>query len=232
MTRYERIKQLCKDNNLTITGVEKDLGFARGSLCKIDKSEPRMEKVLRLSEKLKTTPDYIMYGTPYVTTVDDRILSAADIEIRDSFEATMKALGKVLDISTPQTRIKVLGSVPAGIPIEAIEDIVDWEEIPREWTLSGKEYFGLKVKGDSMSPEYLDGDTIILQKTNDCESGDDCVVYVNGYDATFKRVIKKTDHIILQPINSTYEPIMCEYTGDNSVQIAGVVVELRRKKRR
>lgn len=129
-------------------------------------------------------------------------------------------------------RLNVLGSVPAGVPLEAIEDIVDWEEIPQEWTRGGKEYFSLRVKGDSMSPEYLDGDNIILQKTPDCESGDDCVVYVNGYDATFKRVIKKIDHVILQPINPSYEPIMCEYGNGDNIKIAGVVVELRRNKKK
>lgn len=127
-------------------------------------------------------------------------------------------------------RIPVLGSVPAGIPLEAIEDIEDWEEIPREWTSGGKEYFGLKIQGDSMFPKYMEGDTIILRKEDDCESGDECVVYVNGYDATFKKVIKKTDHIILQPLNSSYEPIMIDYNDEhNPIKIVGVVVELRRK---
>lgn len=127
-------------------------------------------------------------------------------------------------------RIPVLGSVPAGIPLEAIEDIVDWEDIPREWTKGGKEFFGLKIQGDSMYPKYMEGDTIILRKADDCESGDECVVYVNGYDATFKKVIKKSDHIILQPLNSAYEPIMIDNNDEEyPVKIVGVVVELRRK---
>lgn len=130
--------------------------------------------------------------------------------------------------SDNSVRIKVLGSVPAGIPLDAIEDVVGWEDIPKNWTNGGKEYFALKVKGNSMSPEYLDGDVIILRKQDDCESGDDCVVYVGDYEATFKHVIKKANHVILQPVNSTYEPIMCEY--DKSIKIAGVVVEMRRKK--
>ena len=133
------------------------------------------------------------------------------------------------DQSSP-VRIPVLGSVPAGIPLEAVEDIVDWEDIPREWTKGGKEYFGLKIHGDSMYPKYMEGDTIILRKADDCESGDECVVYVNGYDATFKKVIKKSDHIILQPLNGAYEPMMIDNNDqDNPVKIAGVVVELRRK---
>ena len=129
----------------------------------------------------------------------------------------------------PSNRIKVFGTVPAGIPIEAIEDVVDWEDIPNDWISGGQEYFGLKVKGDSMYPKYLDGDTIIVRKQSDCESGQDCVVYVNGYDATLKKVVKKPDCIILQPLNPTYDPKVYDYNDEsNPVTIAGVVIEIRR----
>lgn len=126
-------------------------------------------------------------------------------------------------------RIPVLGSVPAGVPIEAIEDIVDWEDIPMDWLRGGQEYFGLKVKGDSMYPKYLENDTVIVRKQDDCESGQDCVVYVNGYDATLKKVVKKPDCIILQPLNPVYDPKIYDYNDEeNPVIIAGVVVEIRR----
>ncbi len=127
-------------------------------------------------------------------------------------------------------RIPVLGSVPAGIPLEAIEDVVDWEDIPIEWTQGGKEFFSLRVKGDSMYPKFIEGDTIILRKEDDCENGDICAVYVNGYDATLKKVLKKRDCIILQPLNNAYEPKVFDYNDElNPIRIAGVVVEIRRK---
>lgn len=121
-------------------------------------------------------------------------------------------------------RIKVYGSVPAGIPIEAIEDVIGFEDIPAEWTAGGREYFALKVVGDSMAPKYLNGDTVICRKQSCCENGQDCVVYVNGYDATLKRVVKKNGVIVLQPLNPLYETKV--YTED--VHIAGCVVEIRR----
>lgn len=62
MLIYERIKQLCKDNHLTITGTEAALGFARGSLCKIDKNKPSAEKINKLAEFLNTTPEFLMTG--------------------------------------------------------------------------------------------------------------------------------------------------------------------------
>ena len=61
--RYQRIKELCKANGITVTGLEKELGFARGSLSKIDNHLPSADKVNKLANRLNTTPDYILYGT-------------------------------------------------------------------------------------------------------------------------------------------------------------------------
>ncbi len=129
-------------------------------------------------------------------------------------------------------RIPVLGSIPAGIPMEMIEDIVDWEDISEEMLKGGKRYFALKIKGDSMFPEYLNGDVIIVLKQDDCESGQDCVVAVNGDDATFKRVFKTDNGITLQPLNNSYMPMF--YSNDDvlnkPVKILGVVKQIRRNK--
>ncbi len=135
-------------------------------------------------------------------------------------------------ISTDSVKIPVLGSIPAGIPIELIEDILDYEDISEEMLKGGKEYFALKVKGSSMWPKYLDGDTIIVLKQNDCESGQDAIVMVNGNDGTFKRVIKKDNGIILEPINQQ-EYNSVSYSNEDieklPIKILGVVKEIRRK---
>lgn len=150
-------------------------------------------------------------------------------KIADYFGIPKATLIDGSETVTHPNRIPVLGSVPAGIPIEAIEDIIDWEDIPIEWTSSGYEYFGLKVKGDSMYPKYLEDDTIIVRRQDDCESGQDCIVYVNGFDATLKKIVKKPDCIILQPLNPVYDPKIYDYNDEeNPVIIAGVVVEIRR----
>lgn len=136
----------------------------------------------------------------------------------------------------------VYGTIPAGVPMECIEDIIDTEEISADMLKGGKQYFGLKIKGNSMYPDYLDGDTIILERVDDCENGDDCVVMVNGNDGTFKRVIKNENGIILQPLNTNrdengellYEPISFsnEQIEKLPVRVLGIVEEIRRKKRR
>ena len=132
--------------------------------------------------------------------------------------------------SLKKNRIPVLGKIPAGIPIEMIEDVIDYEDISEEMLKGDREYFGLKVSGDSMTPKYLDGDVLIVQKAEDCESGQDCIVMVNGNDGTFKRVIKNKTGIILQPLNPNYE--IKFYSNDEieklPIKILGVVKEIRR----
>lgn len=134
--------------------------------------------------------------------------------------------------SSSSAIVFVYGTIPAGIPVECIENVIDTEEISADMLKGNKEYFGLKVKGNSMYPEYLDGDTLILEKVDDCESGQDCVVMVNGNDGTFKRVFKNETGIILQPLNSEFQPLI--YTNEQikslPVRVIGRVVELRRKK--
>lgn len=130
-------------------------------------------------------------------------------------------------------RVPVFRKVPAGIPLEAIEDVVDWEELPQSMAKGGKEYFALQVSGDSMWPEYLDGDVVIVRRAQTCTSGDVCVVYVNGYDATLKEV--KLDEaagtLTIVPRNPSYPPrtFTRREIQELPVTIAGVVVELRRK---
>lgn len=129
-------------------------------------------------------------------------------------------------------RIPVLGRIPAGVPIEMIEDIIDYEDISEDMLKGGKEYFALKISGDSMYPEYLDEDVIIVLKQNDCENGQDCVVAVNGDDATFKRVYKLNGGITLQPLNNQYLPVFYsnEDIIDKPVKILGIVKQIRRDK--
>lgn len=182
----------------------------------------------QLAQKLDTTKQTIFkYENGIITNIpSDKIEKMASIfNVSPSY---------ILDwddrVDVKPNRIKVYGSVPAGIPIEAIEDVIDWEDIPQSWIESGDKYIGLRVKGNSMYPKYIEGDTIIVKLQSDCESGQDAVVYINGYDATLKRVIKQQDGIMLQPLNPDFEPRKYDYNDDLfPISILGVVVEIRRK---
>lgn len=126
--------------------------------------------------------------------------------------------------------IKVLGRVAAGIPIEAITDIVDEEEISEELARTG-EFFGLKISGDSMEPDIHNGDTVIVRKQEDAESDEIVIALVNGNDGVCKRLKKYNDSIALISLNPNYEPMYFnqEEISKKPVQIVGKVVELRRK---
>ena len=112
------------------------------------------------------------------------MLGKSDVTVRlvDS-----DGLKKLDDQITKSLRIPAYGRVAAGIPIEATENIIDYEEIPSSW--SG-EYGALKVKGDSMEPRIKEGDVLIVHRQEDAESGDVVIALVNGSDATVKKLIK------------------------------------------
>lgn len=198
-----RLKTLRLERDLTMADVARDLGLPYTTYVNYEKGERRPN-----SEMLIKIADY------YHTSVD-------------------YVIGKGgMPSSQSHVRIPVLGSVPAGIPIEAVEDVIDWEDISATMTRGGKEYFALRVAGDSMFPKFLDGDIVIVHRTPVCDSGDDCVVYVNGYDATLKTVfLSKDGGLSLRPINTNYEPrsFTRAEVASLPVSIAGVVVELRRK---
>lgn len=127
-------------------------------------------------------------------------------------------------------KIPVLGRIVAGIPTEAVEDIIDTEEISEEMARTG-EFFGLQIKGDSMEPRIRNNDVIIVRKQEDAESGDTVVVMVNGSDATCKRLRKYKDGIELIATNPSYAPLYFtnEEIQSKPVKIIGKVVELRGK---
>ena len=134
----------------------------------------------------------------------------------------------------PQTqqglKIPVLGTVAAGIPISAVEDILDYEEIDSSWQSQG-EFFALKIKGDSMQPKMDDGDVVIVRQQSDANSGDTVIALVNGDDATCKKLQKTENGIMLVSTNPNYLPMFFtnEEIQTKPVVILGKVVELRSK---
>lgn len=127
--------------------------------------------------------------------------------------------------------INVLGSIAAGIPLAAQEDIIGTEEIPFEMAKSG-EFFGLRVVGESMAPTIHSGDTVIIKKQSSVEDGEIGVILIDGEDATLKRIHKSNDGLLLTGDNpAVYPPT---FYSDRQVEnlpvtILGKAVEIRRK---
>lgn len=140
-------------------------------------------------------------------------------------------LGMEYEPQAPQgLQIPVLGTVAAGIPISAVEDILDYEEVPQSWESQG-EFFGLRIKGDSMKPDINDGDTVIVRQQSTANNGDVVIALVNGDDATCKKFEKLDNGIMLISNNSEYSPMYFsnEEVLTKPVVIIGRVIELRRK---
>jgi repressor LexA len=158
---------------------------------------------------------------------------ATATKIAEYFQVSLDFLLGIEDslgIATKGIKIPVLGTVAAGIPIDAIEDIIDYEEIPEAVAKQG-EYFGLKIKGSSMEPRIKEDDVVIVKKQESVDNGDIAIVMVNGNEATCKKVSKQPSGITLIPLNPSYEPIFYSNEEINTlpVRILGKVVELRAK---
>lgn len=127
-------------------------------------------------------------------------------------------------------KIPVLGYVAAGIPIEAQENIIDYEEISDDLARRG-EYFALVIKGNSMEPRMFEGDVAIVRCQQDAESGDIVVVLVNGDHGCVKKLVKFAHGIGLQSLNQAYETRFFseEEMKTTPVSIIGRVVEIRGK---
>lgn len=127
-------------------------------------------------------------------------------------------------------KIPVLGYVRAGIPISAVEEIIDYEEISEEMSRQG-DFFALKIKGDSMEPKLSEGDVVIVQQQSTVENGDITVVLINGDDATVKKFYRSDTGIKLISTNPAYDPLFFTPKEVDSlpVQVVGKVIELRAK---
>lgn len=208
MNTGQRLKRLREELGLSQEDVAKRIGVGRTTYLKYENGENRPTRKLKeLSRLFGVTTDYIL---------------ANDVEkaVESNFYQSDKAV-----------RIPVLGYIAAGIPISAIEDILDYEEISASMAATG-EYFGLKIKGHSMEPKFSEGDVVIVRRQDSVESGDIAIVLVNGDEATVKKIKILDSGIILIATNTAvYEPHY--YSGQQikelPVQILGKVVELRAK---
>lgn len=189
-------------------------------------------KEIRLLRKLSQEELAIKMNYKSRSTINKIELGIADVS-----SSKIKEFARVLNVSISylmgweekKNVIPVLGTIPAGVPISAVENIIDYEEITPELAETGN-FFALKIKGNSMSPSILENDIVIFKQTEDANSGSICAVMVNGEDATIKKIKKSESGVYLIPINTDYEPIF--FTNDEiiskPVRIIGKAIEVRR----
>lgn len=223
-TFANRLNKALKYNNMKAielsnkTGINKSLisNYLNGNF------KAKQDKLTEMAEVLNVSETWLM---GYDVSMDREWLKDSEID-----NATLINNFYIEDDSK-NIKIPILGKIPAGVPLEAIEDIDGYVEVAKSIVKDPYNLFALKISGDSMNPEYKTNDIVIVKKQFEFNSGDDCVVMVNGNDATFKRVIKQEDSIILKPLNNNYEPTFFSKKDiiDRPVKIIGVAIEVRRK---
>lgn len=198
----ERIKKRRKELGLSAEAVAERLGVSPATIYRYEKKD------------IKKFPSDILEPLAEVLHTTPMYL----LGIEENSENKNKYL------------VPVLGTVRAGLPIEAVETIIDYEEISEDMAKQG-EFFALQIKGDSMEPRICEGDVVIVRKQSDVDSGDIAIVLVNGEEATIKKIQKFDGGINLVPGNPSYD--VRTYTNEQieslPVQILGKVVELRGK---
>lgn len=147
------------------------------------------------------------------------------------YDVPMEMESKTDLVGNPVTSIPILGVVKAGYDYLAEENWIGTIDINRDIVKDGKDYFALYVHGDSMLPDFKEGDIVLVKKQNDFENGQVVIALVNGDEATIKKAYKSNDGLLLQPINNAYQPLIFskEDIEKIPVQIAGIVVQLQRK---
>ena len=206
MTYVEYARAVCKEKGIAISKMESDLGHGNGYF------NPKKMKKFTLEEALAVA-EYLKIDVFDILDEEDQRKLLSGQSSKDAY------------------RIPVVRRVAAGIPIDSIEEIIDWEELPAHMALSGT-YFGLLIQGDSMEPGIRSGDVVIVREQPDAEDGEVVVALVNGNDGCCKRLKKYEDGTIaLMSDNPSYPPMYFTTSERDNVpvQIKGVVKELRRK---
>jgi len=192
-----------------------------------------------VAEYLNTTPQTISrYEIGDRKTNQDILFKLAEyfkVSINEFFPSLSFDNATVLDIKSDTIQIPVLGTIKAGVAIEAQQDILEYVDIPKDWTKGGKTYYGLKISGDSMYPKYNENDIVIFEHIEDflLAQKKDCAVMVNGFDATFKNVTITENGITLVPLNlnnsDNYQPTFYneEQIEKLPVKIIGIAKEKR-----
>lgn len=209
-------------------------------------------------EKIRKNKDLSLRQVDYKSSVSYSHLSMIEKGLRKALPLTLKELAKVYNIDyidllekagyidlaekekilatktdelgNPVIEIPILGIVKAGYDYLAQENWIGKIDVDKKLA-DGNELFALKVKGDSMSPVLIEDDIVIVKKQDDFENGDIIVALINGDESTIKKGKKNENSILLQPLNTNYEPLIFtkEEMESIPVTIIGIVKQLKRE---
>ena len=210
-TFSNRLKTAMRIRNIKATELSVKTGIAKSSLSEYinGKYEAKQDGVYLLTRALDVNEAWLM---------------GLDVPMERTTDEIFKKIGAISLSDIGTVKIPILGTVKAGYDYLAQENIIDYIS----FKIDGKDlenYYGLYITGDSMEPLFDDGDTVIVHKQDSFENGDNCVVLINGNEATIKKVYKGATGIELKAVNPYYPPkiFTIEEIRDLPVKIIGVV---------
>lgn len=207
------VKYLRSNNNISQQSLADKIGVDRSTISRIENGE------------IETTVDNAI-----------KLANVLNVSLTDLVSKDLRFdNGKIIELPKRIVKIPVFGTIKAGSPIEAQQDVIEYIDIPEEWVKTGKNFYGLKISGDSMYPKYNENDIVIFEQNYDFSNANkkDCAVMVNGYDATFKNVTITESGITLVPLNinnkDNYQPIF--YDKEQIEYLPVKIVGIAREKR-
>lgn len=222
------IKQYREDHQMSLQDFANLIGTSRSYIHMLEKNvNPSTNKPINPSiETLKLLANAMNMDLDFLLKQLD-----SEQQIYLNEEEYKKQFEKTDVLGNPVAPVPLLGSVKAGYNYLAQENWIGTIDVETSLVGDGKDYFALKVKGDSMAPVFIEGDIVIIKKQNDCENNEFAVVIINGDEGTLKKIKKTDSGIILQPLNPAYGPVM--YTKEEMetipIIIVGVVKQLKRE---
>ena len=211
------IKKYRKENNLSLRAFASKCGLSYTYISMLEKNID-----YRTGKPIAPTLDSVKYISNAMNIPIDDLLKMLDDE--QEFKLNEDVLPNNLNV------IPILGTVKAGYDWLAEENVVDYVTL-KENIPNIKEYYALKITGDSMLPLLSEGDLVIVHDQDDVESGQTAVILINGEEATVKKVVKTNEGIELHSMNPYYPVKKFTYEDMKSipVKIIGRVKEAKIK---
>ena len=215
-TLSENLKEIRTYRKLSMNKLAELSGVNKSTISEIESGKilnPATSTLQKLSNTLCVTINELLSS---VTNKDlDNLNSKLDVQ-----QLAKDAI--LYDV----VNIPILGNVRAGEPILAQENITGYNPVLKSILCTEKNYFYLRVQGDSMNQEFNEGDLLLIEQTDYIENGDIAVVLIDGQDATVKKVIKNENMVTLIPMsnNPKYVPHMYDVVKDE-IKIIGKVIQ-------
>lgn len=202
------IKKKRLEADMTLEELANIIGISRQTMSRYETgiiNNIPSDKIEQLAEILHTTPAFLMGWEENAMLVTEQVF-----------------------------RFPVIGSISAGYDGDACEQYTGEVALIPAASLHGRpaaDYFLLKVKGDSMYPQFMDGDRVLVLRCASVDSGSIAVVLYNGSEATLKKVnyVYGEDWMELMPINPEYKPKRIEGNELQLCKVLGKVVQLIRE---